>query len=138
MRIVLIAIGCVAAFTGVVWADAETARLAGQTYSWSVAATGAPQCHEEWAFGSDGVVTITSGQEITTQSYALSASEDPSMFVLDRTRLASNGLPDCLGSSDPSSGGTRRSYLMFLNGGGFFTCSSTDTMSCYAVATPKR
>lgn len=137
MRVVLFAIACVAAIASAAAADDQNARLGGVTYDWRVTAAGAPQCRETWSFGADGVVTITSGQEITTQSYRLSASDDPSMFVLNRTRLTSNGLPDCEGRSDPSAGGERRAYLMFLNNGGFFTCSSLDTMSCYAVASPR-
>lgn len=136
MRAVLFAIACLAA--GAAAAADQNARLAGMTFDWRVTARGAPQCREVWSFGADGIVTITSGQEITTQSYRLGASEDPSMFVLDRTRLTSNGLPDCLGHSDPSVGGERRGFVMFQNNGGFFTCSSIDTMSCYAVASPRR
>jgi len=135
MKAALFAIACVGAIASAAAADDQNARLAGVTYDWR--AGGAQQCREIWSFGADGVVTITSGQEITTQSYRLSASEEPSMFVLNRTRLTSNGLPDCEGHSDPSAGGERRAYLMFLNNGGFFTCSSLDTMSCYAVASPR-
>lgn len=134
MRLVLFAIAFLAANAAA--AADQDARLSGVTYDWRVTASGAPQCREVWTFGADGVVTIVSGQEVTTQRYRLSASDDASMFVLDRTRLTSNGLPDCLGHSDPSVGGERRAYIMFLNNGGFFTCSSADTMSCYAIALP--
>ncbi len=87
------------------------------------------------AFGEGGELTITSGQEVSTHSYALTLGRG-TMFLLSSTKTASNGLPDCQGHTDASAGATDVTRVMFLNNGGFFTCSSDDTMSCYGVASP--
>jgi hypothetical protein len=113
----------------------EGARVSGRVYDWRLAVSNGQQCEERWAFGESGVLTVTSGQEVTTNTYALSPAEG-SMFLLQSTRTAGNGLPDCQGRSNASVGATNSIYLQFLNDGGFFSCNSTDTMSCYGVASP--
>jgi hypothetical protein len=115
-------------------ADSDRTPLEGQDFDWSVASGG--QCHEHWAFGADGVMTITSGEEVTAHSYAVDSGYPAGMYRLQSTRITSNGQPDCQGNADASVGQTREIYLVFLNGGGFFTCASTDTMSCSGVASP--
>lgn len=133
MRWLLGAFALVAASTAVA---AAPEILAGQRYSWRLAVSEGAQCVEDWRFGVDGVLSVTSGEEVTTHTYALRPSDDPGMHVLERTRLSSNGRPDCMGNQDASVGQASSVYLVFLNGGGFFTCGSADTMSCYGVATP--
>lgn len=113
----------------------QNARLSGKSYAWALTARESAPCREEWRFGADDVLTIVSGREVTTHTYALTVVPGDSMLRLDRTRLTSNGLPDCQGDSDASVGQARGVYLQFLNGGGFFTCASTDGMSCHGVAT---
>jgi hypothetical protein len=120
-------------------ADEESARLRGRMFSWSLAGEAAEmgQCREEWSFGDDDTMTIFSGEEHVTKRIALRALSGPSMFELTQTRLTTNGRPDCQGQTNTAIGQSSRIYLQFLNGGGFFTCASTDTLSCYGVATPK-
>lgn len=117
-------------------------RLAGVTYGWSLAGKAAEsgQCKEEWRFGADGVLTVVSGKEIVTKSYRLAPVAGDPMMSLRTTRLTTNGLPDCLGATTLEVGQEREILLQFLNDGSFFTCGSTDGLSCYGVAsrrTPK-
>lgn len=134
MRTAAIVILSALLFAGAAAAADESARVAGQNFDWRVASGG--ECRESWSFGADGVMTITSGQEVTTHSYTLSDGYSAGMYRLERTRISSNGEPDCQGHADASIGQTREIYLIFLNGGGFFTCANTDTMSCNGVASP--
>lgn len=117
----------------------EANRLPGTRYAWTLAGPAAQtaQCREEWSFGADGIMTVVSGQETTTKRYALEAVQGASMWALNTTRLTTNGQPDCMGAVDATTGQVRRVYVQFLNGGGFFTCASTDTMSCFGVASPR-
>jgi hypothetical protein len=117
-------------------AAAGGSRLDGKTYAWSLAGTAAEagQCREEWRFGSDGVLTVISGEEIVTKSYRLTDVPDDSMMLLATTRLTTNGKPDCMGEVTTEVGQAREIYLQFLNDGSLFTCGSTDGLSCYGVA----
>jgi hypothetical protein len=121
----------------------ENARLEGKTYAWSLAGESArhAQCKEEWRFGANGVLTVRSGEETATKQYRLAALPKESMLALTMTLLSSDGKPDCMGDSygeaGPPIGKTRVAYLQFLNDGSFFTCASTDGLSCYGVASAK-
>lgn len=117
-----------------------SARLAGHAFQWSLAvhAPQTAQCSEDWSFGADGITTIVSGQEHVTERYSVQAVPgEATMLALTQTRLTTNGEPDCQGVANPATGQTTTTYLVPLNSGGFFTCSSTDTMSCYGVASPR-
>jgi hypothetical protein len=136
-RVLLMAAGLTAFAAGALAADAadRSSEVAGKTYAWSVVKG---QCREEWSFGEDGVMTILSGEERVTKRFTLRAIPGQTMLELMATRLSSNGKQDCQGTVDTKTGQSSLNYLMFLNDGGFFTCGSTDTMSCYGVATQKR
>lgn len=118
----------------------QSSRVRGQAFSWTLAgrAAQAQECHEEWSFGEDNIMTVLSGEERVTERFALRSVAGEPMLELTQTRLTTNGRPDCQGGANAATGQTNRVYLLFLNGGGFFTCASTDTMSCYGVATPRR
>jgi hypothetical protein len=114
-------------------------QLAGHSFSWSLVSQGDKkgQCKEEWSFGQDGTMTVLSGEEQVAKRYAVRPQPGSTMVILEATRVSTNGKADCQGVRNSKIGQTSQTYLMFLNGGGFFTCVSTDTMSCYGVATPK-
>ena len=119
----------------------ENAKLEGKAYRWSLAGESArhAQCQEEWRFGPDGVLTVRSGEETATKRYSLAVIPNESMLSLTMTLVASDGKPDCMGDTygaeGPPIGKTRVTNLQFLNDGSFFTCASTDGLSCYGVAT---
>jgi hypothetical protein len=139
LRTLVLAAGIAALAVGALAADAadQNSRVAGKAYSWSVTpAGGGAQCREEWSFGQDGVMTVLSGEERVTKRFTLRTIPGQPMFELEATRLSTNGKADCQGTRNSKTGQTSLTYLMFLNGGGFVTCASTDTMSCYGVATP--
>jgi hypothetical protein len=115
----------------------ESARVVGTAYHWSLSVKGAPTCEENWTFAEGGVLTVVSGQEISTDDFTLAKVPDGSMFDLASTRRTTNAMPDCQGMVNATVGQVRHVYLQFLNDGGFFTCANTDTMSCYGVATPR-
>jgi len=118
-------------------ADDESSRVVGKTYHWGLAIKDAPACEEDWTFAEDGALTIVSGQEITTHKFTLTKVAASSMLDLASTRLTTNALPDCQGMVDATVGQLHHVYLQVLNGGGFFTCANTDTMSCYGTASPR-
>lgn len=82
--------------------------LAGKAYNWSLA-VGGGQCREHWSFGIDNVVTITSGEEVTTSQFELSATTDSSMFELRTTRITATGFPIAKAMPMPQSGKPMRS-----------------------------
>jgi hypothetical protein len=83
-------------------------------------------------------VTIVSGHERVTERFSVQAVPgDATMLALHQTRLTTNGEADCQGAANSATGQTSTTYLVPLNDGGFFTCSSTDTLSCYGVASPR-
>jgi hypothetical protein len=116
---------------------AQEDLLAGKTFAWSLAgkAAEAGQCREEWRFSADGILTVVSVEEIVTKTYRLKDDPNDSMMLLATTRLTTNGKPDCMGAVSSEVGQTGEVYLQFLNDGSFFTCGSTDGLSCYGVAT---
>ncbi|MBY0423388.1 MAG: hypothetical protein K2Q06_13860, partial [Parvularculaceae bacterium] len=119
---------------------AENARLEGKTFAWALSGRAAVkgQCREEWRFGKDGLLTVRSGEETATKRYRLAPTPGESMFALTMTLLSSDGKPDCMGDTygpeGPPIGKARVTHLQFLNDGSFFTCGSTDGLSCYGVA----
>lgn len=114
----------------------ENWRLEGVTYGWTLAGRAAQnaQCREEWRFGAKGALTVVSGEEIVEKAYALGIVTGDSMMRLVTTRLSTNGKPDCMGVVSNAIGQTRETYIQFLNDGSFFTCGSTDGLSCYGLA----
>lgn len=115
-------------------------RHEGRSFDWSLSGKAAKdaQCREVWSFGKDAILTVESGEEIVTKRYFLSALENDPMSALLLTGLTTNGSPDCMGNRAAEVGGDRTIYLQFLNDGSFFTCGSTDGLSCYGVATARR
>jgi hypothetical protein len=133
-------------FAGTAWSDPLAVkandRLADKRFGWSLggrAAQPGAQCREDWSFGADGVMTVRSGAEVTTKRFTLSpVANSGAMFALATTRLTTNGEPDCIGERTSAVGDSGSTYVMFLNDGSFFTCGTTDTLSCYGVATLRR
>ena len=100
-------------------------------FSWSP--TGAV-CPETYVYRADGTKTGTSAGEVLEKTYTISKAEG-GMYLLQETVTAGNGGKDCQGGTTPV-GATSKIYIMPLNGGGYFTCASLDTMSCYGAALP--
>lgn len=151
MRLIVVATAaawlCAASSAAVQTGDAAPApappnenwRLEGVTYGWTLAGRAAQnaQCREEWRFGAKGALTVVSGEEIVEKSYALGVVPGDPMLRLVTTRLSTNGKPDCMGEVSDIVGQKRETYIQFLNDGSFFTCGSTDGLSCYGVATAR-
>jgi hypothetical protein len=93
-------------------------------------------CPERYIYRVDGTFSAESGEERLEKTYQLSKTSG-SMYRLESTVTSTNGKPDCQGNLSPV-GAKSRVYLMPLNGGGFFTCASEDTMSCFGTAGPVR
>lgn len=93
-------------------------------------------CRERYTYRADGTLSAESGEERLEKTYTLTGLEG-GMYRLDATVTATNGKTDCEGGLTPV-GATSRIYLMPLKGGGYFTCASEDTLSCYGNAYPVR
>lgn len=89
-------------------------------------------CPERYVFRADGTHSVESGEERLEKTYTLVRTKG-AMYRLDSTVTSTNGKPDCLGNATPV-GAKSRIFLMPLKGGGFFTCASEDTMSCFGTA----
>ncbi len=76
-----------------------------------------------------------------TKQYRLETIPNDPMHLLRTTLLSSDGKPDCkgdtYGAAGPPIGRKDLVHVQFLNDGSFFTCGSTDGLSCYGVATPR-
>ncbi|HRH20194.1 MAG TPA: hypothetical protein PLE81_06085 [Brevundimonas sp.] len=84
-------------------------------------AGGRPVCTEIWTFGSEGQMTVTSGQEVVTKRFRTEVDDDGRWMVSES--LTTNGLPDCMGNvSDGVTPGERRTYLMRRNSGSIVVC----------------
>lgn len=94
------------------------------------------QCPEIHVYRADGTKTGTSGGEVLEKTYTVSQA-DGGMYLLEETVTATNGGKDCQGGTT-AIGATSRVYIMPLNGGGYFTCASPDTMSCFGTALPRK
>lgn len=92
-------------------------------------------CNEVHFFKADGDAATWSGNEVLRKSYRISKVET-GLFRVDSVVVESNSQPDCTGSSTPVD---RRStfYVRPLNGGGYFTCPTADSLSCDGTATPR-
>ena len=93
-------------------------------------------CPETHIYRADGTKTGTSGDEVLQKTYRITKA-DGGMYLLEETVAATNGGKDCQGGTTEV-GATTRIYIMPLNGGGFFTCASPDTMSCFGSASPRK
>ena len=102
-------------------------------FNWSP--TGAV-CPETYVYRADGTKTGTSAGEVLEKTYTISKAEG-GMYLLEETVTAGNGGKDCQGGTTPV-GATSKIYIMPLNGGGYFTCASLDTISCYGAASPMK
>ena len=91
-------------------------------------------CPETYVYRADGTKTGTSAGEVLEKNYTISKAEG-GMYLLEETVTAGNGGKDCQGGTTPV-GATSKIYIMPLNGGGYFTCASLDTMSCFGTASP--
>lgn len=102
-------------------------------FNWSPTGAVCPETH---IYRADGTKSGTSGDEVLEKTYRISKAEGD-MYLLEETVIAGNGGKDCQGGTT-AVGATSRIYIMPLNGGGYFTCASLDTMSCFGVASPKQ
>ena len=101
-------------------------------FNWNPVGAHCPEIH---VYRPDGTKTGSSGSEVLEKTYTIEAIGG-GMYRLQETVVTSNGGKDCTGSTT-APGGTSTVYVMPLNGGGFFTCASPDTLSCYGNATPR-
>lgn len=101
---------------------------------WNWNPTGAV-CPEIHSYRADGTKTGTSGGEVLEKTYTISNVKG-SMYLLEEMVTAGNGGKDCQDGTTPV-GASSKIYIMPLNGGGFFTCASLDTMSCFGTASPR-
>lgn len=93
-------------------------------------------CPETHIYRSDGTKTGTSADEVLEKTYAIEAVGG-GMYRLQETVTATNGGKDCQGGTTQV-GANSTIYIMPLNGGGFFTCASEDTLSCFGTAVPRK
>lgn len=130
MRIIVLGIllcGCIpAAFA----AERKEFDVVGE-WDWNPAGA---VCPERYIYRADGTFSAQSGEERLEKTYVI-ARTSGSMYRLVSTVTSTNGKPDCQGKLSPV-GAKSRVYLMPLNGGGFFTCASEDTRSCFGTAGP--
>ena len=102
-------------------------------FSWSPVGAVCPEIH---IYRADGTKTGTSGGEVLEKTYSIEAVGG-GMYRLQETVTATNGGRDCQGGTT-AVGASATIYVMPLNGGGFFTCASEDTLSCFGSASPRR
>lgn len=102
---------------------------------WNWNPTGAV-CPEIHSYRADGTKTGTSAGEVLEKTYTISKAKG-GMYLLEETVIAGNGGKDCQGGTTPV-GASSKIYIMPLNGGGFFTCASLDTLSCFGAASPRK
>jgi hypothetical protein len=91
-------------------------------------------CPERYNYRADGTFSTESGEERLEKTYVI-AKTSGSMYRIESMVTSTNGKPDCQGNLSPV-GAKSRVYVMPLNGGGFFTCGSENTMSCFGTASP--
>lgn len=93
-------------------------------------------CPERHSYRADGTASTRSGSEELQKRYRIE-KVGGGMWRLDMEVTATNGGKDCLGA--PTAVGARSTvFVMPLNGGGYFSCASDDSMSCYGSARPAR
>lgn len=92
-------------------------------------------CTEVHFYKANGDAATWSGQEVLRKSYGIHRVE-PGLFRVDSVVVESNGQPDCTGSTTPV-GRKSTVYVRLLNGGGYFTCPTRDSLSCDGTATPR-
>lgn len=80
--------------------------------------SGAPLCHEQWSFGTDGTLTKRSGREIVTYRFHTEAANDGIWLVTDQPKT--NGEPDCVGHAQKGGypDGEDRDFIYGTPGGG--------------------
>jgi len=93
-------------------------------------------CREIHTFHADGTAMTESGGEILQKTYEV-ASASSGMLRVTATVVGTNGGLDCLGSKT-AIGASSTVFIMFTNGGDFYTCASEDGMSCYGSASRQR
>ena len=102
-------------------------------FNWNPVGAVCPEIH---VYRADGTKTGTSGSEVLEKTYTIEAIGG-GMYRLQETVISGNGGTDCTGGTT-AAGAVSTVYVMPLNGGGFFTCASPDTMSCFGNASPKK
>lgn len=122
-----------ALFTAYSTAFAADANPVLGEFSWSPVGAVCPETH---IYRADGTKTGTSADEVLEKTYSIEAVGG-GMYRLQETVTATNGGRDCQGGTTPV-GANSTIYIMPLNGGGFFTCASEDTLSCFGTAVPRK
>lgn len=106
---------------------------------------GRPVCSETWSFGTDGAMTVESGEERVRKRYRTETDRDGTWIVAET--LETNGAPDCMGQRTPDiRPGERRTYVVPMNGGIILTCPAPRRMAdgapyvtgCYGSIVPAR
>lgn len=89
-------------------------------------------CTEVHFYKNDGDAASWSGAEVLRKRYQIQQVET-GVYLLTAQVTESNGQRDCTGGTT-AVGASSQVYIRLLNGGGYFTCATLDTMSCYGSA----
>jgi hypothetical protein len=92
-------------------------------------------CSEVHFYKANGDAATWSGAEVLRKSYKITKVES-GVFRVDSMVVESNGKSDCSGSAT-AAGARSTVYVRLLNGGGYFTCPTPDSLSCDGTATPR-
>lgn len=114
-------------------AQAEEANPLIGSWVWNPVAG---SCREVHTYNADGTAVVESGDEILKKTYAV-APASSGMLRVTATVVETNGGLDCLGSKT-AIGASSTVFIMFTNGGDFYTCASEDGMSCFGGASRQR
>jgi len=104
-------------------------------------------CAERWTF-TDGIQTVESGEEVTTQYFHTETDADGQAWLVT-TKAGSNGKPDCLGKRTPGAINEKeekRTAIVVRNNGAFALCPDPVKTKdgtpyigdCWGEATPAR
>lgn len=119
-----------------VYAFAATAMKNGKTV-----------CTERWTF-TDGIQTVESGEEVTTQYFHTERDAEGQAWLVT-TKAGTNGKPDCLGKRTAGSIDEKeetRTAIVMRNNGAFALCpdpvktkdGTPYTADCWGEATPAK
>ena len=90
------------------------------------------QCREVHTYSADGRKRSESGEEVLVKDYHIKRVRE-GMYQVSEIVLSGNDKADCMGGTTPVAA-TAEYYLMLRNDGGYYTCASEDSMSCYGGA----
>lgn len=114
-------------------AQAEEANRLVGSWVWNPVAG---SCREIHTYNADGTAVVESGGEILRKTYEV-APASSGMLRVTATVVETNGGLDCLGSTT-AIGASSTVFILFTNGGDFYSCASEDGMSCFGSASRQR